>query len=235
MVIDAKDGFGGKDGVKLIAWDQHGKLGQQWEMILIAQGKEIGTFSKMLNKRAAWASKEVVKQAKRNKVLEKMIDAVEITAGWDRYIYAWGDKFIPSQDRWIAIRNTKKKKGEMGFFWDIPGDSIKQISKPGQKLQTWELPRKFQAFPKLDRRFKIIPVWKTNKKSGDFGYYYIMSGTKFFAKFSSTDKKANLVLDAPKGKAFTGKNYPKDQSYHWKIKNIGKINLLYQTVQEVIM
>lgn len=222
LVIDAAGGNGGKDNVKLISWNEHGKAGQIWEMILIAEGREVGSFGKLLKARANWAARESVKQAKRNAILKKAINAVEINAGWDRYIHSWGDKFIPNENRWVAIRNTKKKKGQMGFFWDVPGDRPHQINGPKKILQTWEMPRKFQAYPKLDRRFKFIPVWTKNRQNGDFGYYYIMSGTKYFAKFESKHKNARLILDAPRGRAFDGKHYPKNHAYHWKIKNIGK-------------
>ena len=220
MVIDAKGGNGGKDGVQLIVWpESKNAANQQWEMILIAQGKEVKTTSKLATRSTNWVKKESIVQAKRNKMLKKIIDQVEINAGWDRYIYAWGDKFIPKNDHWTAIRNTKKKKGQMGFFWDVPG-SGKSIEGANKKLQTWELSKKFQTSPENDRRYKFIPIWKETKKQKDFGYYYVLSKTGFFLQ--ATNDKKQVVLNSPNKKNFDGKTYPNDTLYHWNIKNVGK-------------
>jgi len=226
MVIDAKGGNGGKDGVQLIVWPEHGKAGQQWEMILIAQGKEVKTTKQLAARSANWVKTESIVQAKRNQMLKKIIDEVEINAGWDRYIYAWGDKFVPNNNRWTAIRNTKKKKGQMGFFWDVPG-SGKAIEGANKKLQTWELSRKFQASPENDRKYKFIRIWKITKDKKDFGYYYVLSKTGYFLQATGKKNNSEVILNSPKGKAFNGKNYPSDKSYQWKIKNVGKNKFIF--------
>ena len=227
MVIDAKGGNGGKDGVQLVAWPEVKRAAnQQWEMILIAEGKEVKTTTQLATRSANWVKEESVVQAKRNKTLKKIVDQVEINAGWDRYIYAWGDKFIPKNDHWTAIRNTKKKKGQMGFFWDIPG-SGKAIEGANKKLQTWELAKKFQASPANDRRYKFIPIWKETKNQKDFGFYYVLSKTGFFLQAPNDKVGTQVVLNSPNRKIFDGKTYPKDTNYHWNIKNVGKNKFLF--------
>ncbi len=51
-IDDAAGGDGGKNGVPLVLWPEHDKDNQQWEFILITQGKEIKTTSQLAKKRA---------------------------------------------------------------------------------------------------------------------------------------------------------------------------------------
>ena len=40
-----------------------------------------------------------------------MKDKVEVTGGWDRYLYAYGETSVPDTERWTAIRSVHKKDG----------------------------------------------------------------------------------------------------------------------------
>lgn len=108
---------------------------------------------------------------------EKIKDAIEVTGGWDRYIYAWGDTAIPDNDRWTAVRTPHKKNNmDMGNFWDVPGEGD-ETKKPGKALQLWELPYKFQKSPDHDRRYKFIPLWEKTGRAEDRGFYIVQSET----------------------------------------------------------
>lgn len=116
-------------------------------------------------------------QAKLKNPIKVIKEAVEVTAGWDRYIYAWGDRDIPDTDRWTAIRTPyKKDKNDMGNFWDIPGDGD-STKAAGKELQLWEMPYKFQKYPDIDRRYKFHQLWEKTGKVEDIGYYTVESMT----------------------------------------------------------
>jgi len=145
----------------------------------------------------------------KNKV-KKVKEKVEVTAGWDRYIYAWGDRKIPDTRRWVAIRTIYKKNSkDMGNFWDVPGDG-NAVRGPEKKLQLWEMPYKFQRYPQLDRRYKFIPLWEMTSNKDDQGYYLIKSGTGYYVYNDRFQLKLNR-----------SSNFRTDRSYHWEIINKG--------------
>ncbi len=139
---------------------------------------EASIFSKAKNKITGAAKK--IKNTAVN-VKEK----VEVTGGWDRYIYAWGEYAIPDSERWTAIRTVYKKNSrDMGNFWDIPGDGS-AVRGPGKKLQLWEMKYKFQRSPEQDRRYKFIPLWERSGKVEDIGYYLISCSTGYYVHNTS--------------------------------------------------
>ena len=143
---------------------------------------------------------------------KKVKEKVEVTGGWDRYIYTWGGHDIPDNERWTAIRTPhKKNKNDMGNFWDIPGDGA-AVRGPGKKLQLWEMPYKFQRSPEMDRRYKFIRLWERTGKIEDMGYYLILCNTGYYVR-----NKSSRIVELNRSSV---KNT--DNSYHWKIENIGK-------------
>jgi len=156
----------------------------------------------------------IFKKAK-NKITgaaKKVKEKVEVTGGWDRYIYAWGENDIPDNERWTAIRTPyKKNKRDMGNFWDIPGDGAATRG-AGKKLQLWEMPYKFQRSPEMDRRYKFIRLWERTGKIEDMGYYLILCNTGYYVR-----NKSSRIVELNRSSV---KNT--DNSYHWKIENIGK-------------
>ena len=101
---------------------------------------------------------------------KKVKDKVEVTGGWDRYIYAWGEFDVPDTERWTAIRTPhKKNKHDMGNFWDVPGGG-QEVKGPGKQLQLWEMPYKFQKSPEMDRRYKFNQLWTKTGKVEDMGF-----------------------------------------------------------------
>ncbi len=129
-------------------------------------------------------------------------EAVEVNAGWDRYIYDWGNQDIPDTNRWTAIRTPfKKDKNDMGNFWDIPG-SGKETTKPGQELQLWEMQYKFQRYPEQDRRYKFHPLWERTGKVEDMGYYVVESMTGNYLHNTSQITSGSSEGKVPAGYVF---------------------------------
>lgn len=164
--------------------------------------------------------------------LNSIKDKTEVTGGWDRYIYAWADRKIPNQKRYVAIRSIyKKNKHDMGNFWDVPGDNY-EIKGPNKTLQLWEMKYKFQKYPNLDRRYKLIPLWEKTKKKEDLGYYLIMAGTGYYAyQYKKTVENPfikNKVRTYYRLK-LDRKNIYNDKKYHFNIINKGKNRFLIQS------
>lgn len=141
------------DGTPVVPWDDHDTPACHWKLI------EAGRAGILYSAGAA------------------VKDKVEVTGGWDRYIYAWGENDIPDTERWTAIRTPfKKESNDMGNFWDIPGDG--ELTRgAGKPLQLWEMAYKFQKSPDIDRRYKFIPLWERTGRIEDAGYYLIESNT----------------------------------------------------------
>lgn len=142
-------------------------------------------------------------------------DKIEVAGGWDRYIYAWANRKVPSTARWTAIRTPfKKNKRDMGNFWDIPGTGNKTIG-PRKVIQLWELKYKFQKWPRKDRRYKFYPLEQLTGKVEDSGYYLIKCGTGYYLHENDNRIEANKH-----SVRYT------NRSYHWKITNRGKNRFL---------
>lgn len=149
-----------------------------------------------------------------NRALNNIKDKVEVTGGWDRYIYKWGDKDIPDTKRWVAIRTPyKKNKNDMGNFWDVPGDGYK-VKGPNKKIQLWELKYKFQKYPQDDRRYKFYPLWQMTTNKEDLGYYLIKSKTGYYVE----DQISKILLNRS--------NIYKNKRYHWEVINKGRNKFL---------
>jgi C1A family cysteine protease len=150
----------------------------------------------------------------KNKVRHKVVsvkDDIEVTAGWDRYIYAWADKKIPDTQRWVAIRTIhKRNKHDMGNFWDIAGDGNQTVGS-GKPINLWGLRYKFQKWPQRDRRYKFYPLEQFTGDHKDRGYYLIECGTGYFV--NETNNRIELNLSG---------EIDKDYSFQWKIQNHGK-------------
>ncbi len=145
------------NGTRVVLWDDNDSLAAQW--VLIDAGR-----AGLINQ-AGGAVK----------------DAVEVTGGWDRYLYAYGETSVPDMERWTAIRSTKKGSNDFGNFWDIPGaGAIARGS--GKMLQLWEMEYKFQKSPEEDRRYKFEPLWTLTKKIEDIGFYLIKCNTDTYVK-----------------------------------------------------
>ncbi|HPR38866.1 MAG TPA: C1 family peptidase [Spirochaetota bacterium] len=130
---------------------------------------------------------------------KKVKEKVEVTGGWDRYIYAWGGHDIPDNERWTAIRTPhKKNKNDMGNFWDIPGDGA-AVKGPGKKLQLWEMPYKFQRSPEMDRRYKFIRLWERTGKIEDIGYYLIECNTGYYVRNTARATSGTVEGRVPSG------------------------------------
>ena len=130
---------------------------------------------------------------------KKVKEKVEVTGGWDRYIYAWGGDDIPDNERWTAIRTPhKKNKNDMGNFWDIPGGGAATRG-AGKKLQLWEMPYKFQRSPEMDRRYKFIRLWERTGKIEDIGYYLIECNTGYFVRNTARAASGNVEGRVPSG------------------------------------
>ncbi len=152
------------------------------------------------------------------KVVKRTKKKIEVAGGWDRYIYAWGDRFVPNERRWVAIRSAQKNgKRDMGNFWDIPGRG-RQVEGANKELKLWPLGAKFQESPKRDRRYRFIPAWEVGRRDpGDFGYYYILCQTGYFVW--AEPKRGGWMRVRHH---FNNRNYPNDNSYKWKVENVGK-------------
>lgn len=150
-------------------------------------------------------------------VLTDLKDKVEVSGGWDRYIYAWAEYTVPDTERWVAIRTPfKKNKNDMGNFWDISGDGdATRIS--GMQLQLYGMKYKFQKLPEPDRRYKFIPLWERTGRSEDSGFYLIESNTGFYIK-----NNANTPADGPVIQSLAGGDANDDERFHWRIQNRGK-------------
>jgi cathepsin L len=165
----------------------------------------------------------IFKKAK-NKVTgaaEKVKDKIEVTGGWDRYIYAWGEYDIPDTERWTAIRTPyKKNKNDMGNFWDIPGDGA-STKGAGKQLQLWEMKYKFQKRPQMDRRYKFHELWTKTGKVEDIGYYTVECNTGYYL--------CNTLGDSGNAELNRSASINSDPSYHWKIKNIRKNRFTFRS------
>jgi len=179
-----------KNGTPVVPWDDNNRPACQWRLI------EAGRAGLLYRAGAA------------------VKDKVEVTGGWDRYIYAWGDRDIPDTERWTAIRTPfKKNSTDMGNFWDIPGDG--QMTRgAGKALQLWEMAYKFQRSPDIDRRYKFHPLWQRTGKIEDFGYYLIECNTGYYVRTKSGSPSS---VEVNRSSAMNT-----DQPYHWKIENTGK-------------
>lgn len=150
------------------------------------------------------------------KDVKKAKKKVEHKLGWDRYILCWGDRFVPPQDRWVAIRSAvPKKKHTMGKFWDVPGKG-KKVNGPNKKIQLWDIT--FQEYPKSDRRYKFISVYDKTGHPDDYGWYLIKSKTGMFVQANGKGKQITL------NKGYDPKNRNHNQAgiYQWRVKNVGK-------------
>ncbi len=171
--------------------------------------------ARKVKKRIKGGGKKIFKKAK--KIKRKF----EVTAGWDRYIYAWGDRKIPSTERWTAIRTVyKRNKRDMGNFWDVPG-SGRSVIGPGKKLQLWEMSAKFQKYPRHDRRYKFYPLWELTRKASDMGYYLIKSKTGYYVRNTAPKKpRYKQIYKIPSYKRFyvqSVKEYGKSKKGYWDI------------------
>ncbi|HNX60333.1 MAG TPA: RICIN domain-containing protein, partial [Spirochaetota bacterium] len=152
------------DGTRVVAWDDHETDAVLWRFI------EAGRAG-LLNQ-AGGAVK----------------DKVEVTGGWDRYLYSYGDTSVPDMERWTAIRSTQKKSGnDFGNFWDIPGDGALARGN-GKKIQLWEMEYKFQKSPESDRRYMFEPLWEKTRKIEDTGYYLLKCDTGTYVKTTASVK-----------------------------------------------
>jgi len=194
-----------KNGTRVVPWDDNNRPACQWRII------EAGNAGILYGAGAS------------------VVNKVEITGGWDRYIYAWGEHDIPDTERWTAIRTPfKKNSTDMGNFWDIPGDG--QLTKgAGKKLQLWEMEYKFQKNPDIDRKYKFFPLWQRTGKIEDFGYYLIRCSTGYYINYKPARvenhkgfNKEITVRTAAQIETNNSTNINTDPGYHWKIENTGK-------------
>ncbi len=158
-----------------------------------------------------------------------VVNKVEITGGWDRYIYDWAEHDIPDTERWTAIRTPfKKNSSDMGNFWDIAGAG--ELTRgAGKPLQLWEIEFKFQKSPEIDRRYKFFPLWERTGKVEDIGYYLILCNTSYYVHYvparELTRKVLARVVKEKRGAVVevnTSAGINTDTGYHWKIDNTGK-------------
>ena len=163
------------DGTPVVPWDDHDTPACQWRLI------EAGRAGIIYNAGAT------------------VKDKVEVTGGWDRYIYDWAESDIPDTERWTAIRTPfKKDNNDMGNFWDIPGNG--ELTRgAGKQLQLWEMEYKFQKSPEIDRRYKFIPLREKTGKVEDIGYYIIECNTGYHVRNTAPIKSVNPEGTIPSG------------------------------------
>jgi len=163
------------NGTAIESWDENNRPACQWKFI------EAGNAGLLYGAGAS--------------VKEK----VEVTGGWDRYIYAWAEHDIPGTERWTAIRTPfKKDSSDMGNFWDIPG-SGELTRGAGKALQLWEMEFKFQKSPEIDRRYKFVPLWERTGKVEDIGYFLIESNTGYYIRNTAGASSAKEPGTIPEG------------------------------------
>ncbi len=150
------------DGTRVVLWDDNDSLAAQW--IFIEAGR-----AGFLNQ-AGGAIK----------------DKVEVTGGWDRYLYAYGETSVPDTERWSAIRSPKKGSNDFGNFWDIPGDGAFTRGN-GKKLQLWEMEYKFQKSPEGDRRYKFEPLWTRTNNVEDIGFFLLKCNTDTYVRNTASN------------------------------------------------
>jgi len=179
-----------KNGTPLVPWDDNNRPACQWRLI------EAGRAGILYSAGAA------------------VKDTVEVTGGWDRYIYAWGEHDIPDTERWTAIRTPfKKNSTDMGNFWDIAGAG-EMTRGAGKTLQLWEMDYKFQKSPEIDRRYMFHPLWIKTGKAEDIGYYLIECNTGYYVR---TKPGSPSSVEVNRSSSINT-----DQSYHFKMENISK-------------
>ncbi|PKL19300.1 MAG: hypothetical protein CVV49_01575 [Spirochaetae bacterium HGW-Spirochaetae-5] len=163
------------NGTYVVPWDDNDRPACQWKFI------EAGNAGILYGAGAS------------------VVNKVEVTGGWDRYIYAWGEHDIPDAERWTAIRTPHKKdSNDMGNFWDIPGAG--ELTRgAGKALQLWEIEFKFQKSPEIDRRYKFLPLWERSGKVEDIGYYLIESNTGCFIRNTAQVNGGNSGNAVPSG------------------------------------
>lgn len=155
------------------------------------------------------------------KGVKKGVKKVEHKLGWDRYILCWGDRFVPPEDRWVAIRSgVKKKKHDIGRFWDVPGKG-KQVEGPGKEVKLWDIT--FQEYPKADRRYKFLSVYDRTHHPDDYGYYVIKAKTGMYVQAG----KKGQTLRLNKGYNLKDRNARDAESYQWLVKNVGKNRFVF--------
>lgn len=163
------------NGTYVVPWDDNDRPACQWKFI------EAGNAGILYGAGAS------------------VVNKVEVTGGWDRYIYAWGENDIPDTERWTAVRTPfKKDSNDMGNFWDIPGDG-EFTRGAGKVLQLWEMAYKFQKSPEIDRRYKFFPLWEKTGKVEDIGYYLIESNTGYFIRNTAQVNSGNSDGAVPSG------------------------------------
>lgn len=201
-----------KNGTRVVPWDDNNRPACLWRFI------EAGNAGILYSTGAS------------------VVNNVEVTGGWDRYIYAWGENDIPDTERWTAIRtHFKKNSTDMGNFWDIPGDG--HLTKgAGKKLQLWEMKYKFQKNPDIDRKYKFLPLWERTGRIEDFGYYIIQCSTGYYINYKPARLQTRKVLGKEvtlKAPAYIETNKSSDintdPGYHWKIDNTGKNRFTFTT------
>jgi len=193
------------NGTSVEAWDDNDRPACQWKFI------EAGNAGLLYGAGAS------------------VVNKVEVTGGWDRYIYDWAEHDIPDTERWTAIRTPfKKNSSDMGNFWDLAGAG--ELTRgAGKALQLWEIEFKFQKSPEIDRRYKFHPLWERTGKVEDIGYYIILCNTNYYVHYVPAGEVTIKVLGRVRKEKRSARievNNPTDinadQAYHWKIENTGK-------------
>ncbi len=153
---------------------------------------------------------------KAKKGAKKIQKKVEHKLGWDRYILCWGDRFVPPEDRWVAIRSAiPREKHNIGKFWDVAGDG--KVTKGARKeIQLWGIT--FQEYPKEDRRYRFVSVYDRTKHPDDYGYYWIQAKTGMWMQ--ARNKGQAIWLN--KGYDTKNRHDKHAASYQWQVKNVGK-------------
>ncbi len=155
------------------------------------------------------------------KGIKKTVKKVEHKLGWDRYILCWGDRFVPPEDRWVAVRSgVKREKHDIGRFWDVPGDG-KEVQGPGKQVKLWDIT--FQEYPKEDRRYKFLSVYDRTHHADDYRYYVIQAKTGMYVQ--AGNKGQTLLLN--RGYNLKDRDARDAHSYQFRVKNVGKNKFVF--------
>lgn len=150
-----------------------------------------------------------------------VVKKVEHTLGWDRYIYCWGNRLVPPENRWVAIRSAiPRKKRDIGRFWDVPGDG-KQVMGAHKEIKLWDIT--FQEYPKVDRRYRFVSVYNSTHHPDDFDYYWIQSKTGMWVEAYGKGKGIQLN----KGYNIKDRTSKAGFRYQWKVQNVGKNRFVF--------
>ncbi len=163
-----------------------------------------------VKKATAAVRKKTRQAAKKIKKTTKKAVTKATQAGWDRFVLREGEKEIPPETRWVAIRSalTRSVKAS-GYYLDIKGKIKRQFSGTGKKLQLGTI--NFLVNPQKDRRYRFISVYHRTRNKKDAGYFWINCGTGTYLRSNGKGKPVTVENGR-------NKNNP---AYKWLIKNVG--------------